>query len=98
MRERLGRIVIGHESVGKPVTADDLGTGGAITVDEGHADAQSHADHHGHAGFRAPGPFANITHGNSSIVADQIALKLVGPDGYVPEPVRPRNPAEAPAG
>ena len=30
-----------------------------------------------------PGPFANIAHGNSSIVADQIALKLVGPDGYV---------------
>ena len=29
------------------------------------------------------GPFANIAHGNSSIVADQVALKLVGPDGYV---------------
>lgn len=29
------------------------------------------------------GPFANIAHGNSSILADQIALKLVGPDGYV---------------
>ena len=29
------------------------------------------------------GPFANIAHGQSSIVADQIALKLVGPDGFV---------------
>ncbi len=29
------------------------------------------------------GPFANIAHGNSSIVADQIGLKLVGPDGFV---------------
>ena len=29
------------------------------------------------------GPFANIAHGNSSIVADLIALKLVGPEGYV---------------
>lgn len=29
------------------------------------------------------GPFANIAHGNSSIVADQIGLKLVGPQGYV---------------
>jgi len=29
------------------------------------------------------GPFANIAHGNSSIVADKIALKLVGQDGYV---------------
>lgn len=29
------------------------------------------------------GPFANIAHGNSSIVADQIGLKLVGKDGFV---------------
>jgi Formyltetrahydrofolate synthetase len=29
------------------------------------------------------GPFADIAHGCSSIVADDIALKLVGPDGYV---------------
>lgn len=29
------------------------------------------------------GPFANIAHGNSSVVADQLALKLVGPDGFV---------------
>ena len=29
------------------------------------------------------GPFANIAHGNSSIVADQIGLKLVGPEGFV---------------
>lgn len=28
------------------------------------------------------GPFANIAHGNSSIIADQVALKLVGKDGY----------------
>ena len=33
--------------------------------------------------FVHAGPFANIAHGNSSIVADQIALKLVGPEGYV---------------
>jgi formyltetrahydrofolate synthetase len=33
--------------------------------------------------FCHAGPFANIAHGNSSIVADQIALKLVGPDGFV---------------
>ena len=29
------------------------------------------------------GPFANIAHGNSSIIADKIALKLVGSNGYV---------------
>lgn len=34
------------------------------------------------------GPFANIAHGNSSIVADQIGLKLVGPEGYVVTEVR----------
>jgi len=33
--------------------------------------------------FVHAGPFANIAHGNSSILADQIALKLVGPEGYV---------------
>ena len=33
--------------------------------------------------FVHAGPFANIAHGNCSIIADQIALKLVGPDGYV---------------
>ena len=33
--------------------------------------------------FVHAGPFANIAHGNSSIVADMIALKLVGPSGYV---------------
>lgn len=34
------------------------------------------------------GPFANIATGNSSIIADQIALKLAGPDGYVVTEVR----------
>lgn len=34
------------------------------------------------------GPFANIAHGNSSVVADQIGLKLVGPEGYVVTEVR----------
>ena len=33
--------------------------------------------------FVHAGPFANIAHGNSSILADQLALKLVGADGYV---------------
>jgi formyltetrahydrofolate synthetase len=32
MRERLGRIVIGSSRAGEPVTADDLGVGGALTV------------------------------------------------------------------
>ncbi len=32
MRERLGRMVIGNSRKGEPVTADDLGVGGALTV------------------------------------------------------------------
>ena len=36
--------------------------------------------------FVHAGPFANIAHGNSSIIADRIALKLVGKDGYVGKP------------
>ena len=32
MRERLGRIVVGSSRAGEPVTADDLGVGGALTV------------------------------------------------------------------
>jgi hypothetical protein len=35
--------------------------------------------------FVHAGPFANIAHGNSSIIADKIGLKLVGEDGYVSE-------------
>eukprot|EP00199_Chlamydomonas_sp_CCMP681_P001381 CAMPEP_0119108120 /NCGR_PEP_ID=MMETSP1180-20130426/13478_1 /TAXON_ID=3052 ORGANISM="Chlamydomonas cf sp, Strain CCMP681" /NCGR_SAMPLE_ID=MMETSP1180 /ASSEMBLY_ACC=CAM_ASM_000741 /LENGTH=636 /DNA_ID=CAMNT_0007093703 /DNA_START=81 /DNA_END=1991 /DNA_ORIENTATION=+ len=84
MRERLGRMVIGTSRSGDPVTADDLGVGGALTVlmkdtiEPTLMQTLEHTPVLVHAG-----PFANIAHGNSSIVADQIALKLVGPDGYV---------------
>ena len=37
--------------------------------------------------FVHAGPFANIAHGNSSILADKIALKMVGEDGFVGKPV-----------
>jgi formyltetrahydrofolate synthetase len=84
MRERLGRMVIGMDKAGEPVTAEDLGAAGALTVLMKDAlmpnlmqtlentPAVVHA-----------GPFANIAHGNSSVIADQIALRLVGRDGYV---------------
>jgi formyltetrahydrofolate synthetase len=84
MRERLGRMVIGSSRAGEPVTADDLGTGGALTVlmkDTIMPNLMQTIE--GTPAFVHAGPFANIAHGNSSIVADQIALKLVGPDGYV---------------
>ncbi|MFO7681738.1 MAG: formate--tetrahydrofolate ligase [Chloroflexota bacterium] len=84
MRERLGRMVIGTNKAGEPITADDLGIGGALTVLMKDAIMPNLMQTlEGTAAFVHAGPFANIAHGNSSIVADQIALKLVGPDGYV---------------
>jgi formyltetrahydrofolate synthetase len=84
MRERLGRMVIGTNRQGTPITADDLGVGGALTVlmkDAIFPNLMQTIE--GTPAFVHAGPFANIAHGNSSIVADQIALKLVGPNGYV---------------
>src|SRR5579862_9604486 len=84
MRERLGRMVIGSSRDGVPVTADDLGVSGALTVlmkDTIMPNLMQTIE--GTPSFVHAGPFANIAHGNSSIVADQLALKLVGPDGYV---------------
>ncbi len=84
MRERLGAMVIGTNKEGVPITADDLGIGGALTVLMKDAIMPNLMQTlEGTPAFVHAGPFANIAHGNSSIVADQIALKLVGPDGYV---------------
>lgn len=84
MRERLGAMVIGTSRAGDAVTADDLGVGGALTVLMKDAIMPNLMQTlEGTPAFVHAGPFANIAHGNSSIVADQIALKLVGPDGYV---------------
>jgi formyltetrahydrofolate synthetase len=84
MRERLGRMVIGATFGGEPVTADDLGVGGALTVLMKDAIMPNLMQTiEGTPAMVHAGPFANIAHGNSSIVADQVALKLVGPDGYV---------------
>jgi formyltetrahydrofolate synthetase len=84
MRERLGRMVIGTNRSGEPVSADDIGVGGALMVlmkDTIMPNLMQTIE--GTPAFVHAGPFANIAHGNSSIVADQIALKLVGPEGYV---------------
>ncbi len=84
MRERIGAIVIGMSHAGLPITAEDIGCAGALTVlmkDTLTPTLMQTLE--GTPAFVHAGPFANIAHGNSSIVADQIALKLVGPDGYV---------------
>ena len=77
MRERFGRIVIGTSHAGEPVTCEDLGVAGAMAVLMKDAIQPNLLQTlEGTPAFVHAGPFANIAHGNSSIVADQIALKL----------------------
>jgi formate--tetrahydrofolate ligase len=77
LRERLGRIVIGLSRDKKAVTAEDLKAAGAMTVLLKDAIKPTLMQTLEHTPvFVHAGPFANIAHGNSSILADQIALKL----------------------
>ena len=77
MRRRFGEIVIGTSKSGEAINADDLGVAGALTVlmkDAIKPNLMQTLE--GTPVFVHAGPFANIAHGNSSIVADRIALKL----------------------
>ena len=77
MRSRLGRIIIGHDKRGKLITAEDLGVAGAMNVlmkDALKPNLMQTLE--GQPAFIHAGPFANIAHGNSSIIADRMALKL----------------------
>jgi formyltetrahydrofolate synthetase len=83
LRARLGRITWGATKDGRPLTAEDLKVAGAMTVLLKDALMPNLMQTmQGTPAFVHAGPFANIAHGNSSIVADMIALKLVS-DGYV---------------
>ncbi|XP_019335516.1 C-1-tetrahydrofolate synthase, cytoplasmic isoform X2 [Alligator mississippiensis] len=84
MRRRLGRMVVASSKTGEPVTTDDLGVTGALTVlmkDAIKPNLMQTLE--GTPVFVHAGPFANIAHGNSSVLADKIALKLVGQEGFV---------------
>lgn len=84
LKERLGKIVIGVDKSGNDVTADDLGATGAMAIllkDSIEPNLMQTLE--GTPVMVHAGPFANIAHGCSSVIADAIALKLVGPDGYV---------------
>ncbi|KAF7976304.1 hypothetical protein HWV62_7005 [Athelia sp. TMB] len=79
MRERLGAMVVATSRQGDPVTADDIGVGGALAVlmkDAIKPNLMQTLE--GTPVFVHAGPFANIAHGNSSILADRVALKLAG--------------------
>lgn len=77
MRERIGRMVVALDRSGQPLTTEDLQVAGAATVLMKDAIMPNLLQTlEGQPAFVHAGPFANIAHGNSSIVADQIALKL----------------------
>ncbi|XP_068110344.1 C-1-tetrahydrofolate synthase, cytoplasmic isoform X1 [Hyperolius riggenbachi] len=84
MRLRLSKMVVATSKQGAPVTAEDLGVSGALAVlmkDAIKPNLMQTLE--GNPVFVHAGPFANIAHGNSSILADKISLKLVGPEGFV---------------
>lgn len=84
MKKRLEKIVIGNDKFGNEVTADDLGaTGGMAILLKDAMDPNLMQSLEGTPVIIHAGPFANIAHGCSSVIADLIALKLVGPDGFV---------------
>lgn len=77
LRKRLSRIVIGQDRSGKPISAEDIGVAGAMTVlmkDAIKPNLMQTLE--GQPAFVHAGPFANIAHGNSSIIADEVALRL----------------------
>lgn len=79
MRERLGRIVVATSKSGEPVTADDIGVGGALTALMKDAIKPNMMQSiEGTPVLVHAGPFANISIGASSVVADKLALKLAG--------------------
>jgi formate--tetrahydrofolate ligase len=78
LRRRIGRSIVAEDYSGKPVTLDDLKVAGAMTVLLREAMKPNLVQTlEGGPAFVHAGPFANIAHGNSSVVADRIALKLV---------------------
>ena len=77
LKERLGKIVVGYNMFGKPVTAKDLkaeGAMAAILVEAFNPNLVQTTE--GVPAFVHGGPFANIAHGASSLIATKTALKL----------------------
>ncbi|CAG9789288.1 unnamed protein product [Diatraea saccharalis] len=84
IKQRLANMVVALDKRGNPVTADDLGMTGALLVllkDAFEPTLMQSLE--GTPVLVHTGPFANIAHGCSSIIADKIAAKLAGENGYV---------------
>lgn len=77
LRKRIGRIVVAYNLDGEPVTTEDLQVAGAMAVSMKEAiEPTLMQTLEGVPTLIHAGPFANIAHGNSSIIADSIATKL----------------------
>jgi formate--tetrahydrofolate ligase len=77
LRQRLGAITVGYSWDGEPVTAEQIRAAGAMTVLLKDAIKPNLVQTlEGQPAFVHCGPFANIAHGNNSLVADLVALKL----------------------
>ena len=77
LRRRVGKVVVAYTKRGEPVTLEDVEVAGAATVlmkDTLHPNLMQTLE--GQAAFIHAGPFANIAHGNSSVLADHVALQL----------------------
>jgi len=78
LSRRLSRIVVGFNRSGKPVTVADLHLEGSLTLILRDASRPNLVQTlEGQGAFVHTGPYANVAHGNSSVIATQIALKLV---------------------
>jgi formate--tetrahydrofolate ligase len=76
LRERLGRVLVGRTRDGRPVTAGDLKAAGAMAVLVRDAFKPNLVQTiENTPAFIHAGPFGNIAHGNSSVVADLIAVR-----------------------
>jgi formyltetrahydrofolate synthetase len=77
LRKRLGAITVGYTWEGEPVTAEQIRAAGAMTVLLKDAIKPNLVQTlEAQPAFVHCGPFANIAHGNNSLVADLVALKL----------------------
>lgn len=77
LRQRCSRVIVGQSRAGDPITLEQLGMAGAATVlmkDTLHPTLMQTLE--GQPAFVHAGPFANIAHGNSSVLADRMALRL----------------------
>ncbi len=77
MRERMGKIVVAYDKQGKPITTEMLEVAGAMTAwMVGALNPNIMQTLEGQPVLVHAGPFANIAIGQSSIIADQVGLKL----------------------